>query len=484
MDPENHPPFAEEPERAALGCILLAPESAGKMLPKLSFADFYDRRHQTIYMTIRKLVTSGQLPDSVALVQCLKDGSQLQDAGGIGYVSTLANATPSAANFGYYLPILKDKAARRNLLQLSGHAEKLACNESLDARELTREFTELAERIAARSGDPKDWVRFYSPSECRNYVPPLGHLLAGDCHIVRGNVTVIAGAPGIGKSRALTAMAYAGATESEWFGLRVHRKFKTAIIQNENGLYRLSKEFAEIKGDGLDDFMRISSPPPFGMAFGDPGFRAALADWLAEFGPDVVALDPWNSAARDDKHRDYWETFNCLKETLPKGEQAPALVIVAHTKKPQGDLRKRGRALLAEVAGSYVLISVPRCVFVMQAASDDPQDDRIVWTCSKNNDGEEGPRTAWHRRNGLFAPCHDFDWESFDGPAERRRTITIDDLDALFDSGSRKLARPKAVAELMEQTQLNKTACYDALKLDGKFSEHLAISVGLLEWRP
>jgi hypothetical protein len=35
----------------------------------------------------------------------------------------------------------------------------------------------------------------------------------------------------------------AGATASPWFGFSVHRNFKTLIIQNENGRYRLQKKF-------------------------------------------------------------------------------------------------------------------------------------------------------------------------------------------------------------------------------------------------
>ena len=47
----------------------------------------------------------------------------------------------------------------------------------------------------------------------------------------------------------------------------------------------------------------------------------------------------------------------------------------------------------------HVLGSMPRCVFVMQSASDDVAEDRIVWTCCKNNDGELGDRSAWIRCN-------------------------------------------------------------------------------------
>ena len=35
-------------------------------------------------------------------------------------------------------------------------------------------------------------------------------------------------------------------------------------------------------------------------------------------------------------------------------------------------------------------------------ATSDTTDNRVVWTCCKNNDGEKGPRTSWLRENGRF----------------------------------------------------------------------------------
>ena len=101
----------------------------------------------------------------------------------------------------------------------------------------------------------------------------------------------------------------------------------------------------------------------------------------------------------------------------------------------------------------------------MQHASDDEQDDRVVWTCAKNNDGEPGGRTAWHRRNGLFIPCPGFDWQAFDSPTkESPSAISKEHLAKLFDNGKRKLARKTAVEELEQTTGCKKTACYAALE--------------------
>jgi AAA domain-containing protein/CHC2-type zinc finger protein len=329
---------------------------------------------------------------------------------------------------------------------------------------------------------PKSLIEFRSPLQLKNFEPPPGIILAGDCHIVRGSVFVIGGAPGVGKSRAAVALAEAGATQHEWFGLPVRRQFKTMIVQTENGEFRLSREFGELDCEALENFVRVCPPPPYGLCFARDGFREQLAAAVAAFAPDVVIYDPWNAAAREQDSREYLDTFDALRSVLPFGDDAPALGIVAHTRKPKTDERASGRALLNLLAGSYVLGSVPRTVFVMQAASDETTDNRVVWTCCKNNDGELGVRSAWERRNGLFAPVRDFDWEAFDAPEkDRRELISETDVAAIFRNG--ELRKAEAVKRLQSNTGAHRASCYRALEPNGRFARHLVVEGEGISWK-
>ena len=281
------------------------------------------------------------------------------------------------------------------------------------------------------------YIECYRPSYYMAYEPPPDLILCGDTHIMRGASFVIGGAPGVGKSRASTALALAGALQVPWFGLEIMIGFRTLIIQTENGRFRLKKEFTEIDQPKLEDHLMICPPPPYGLCFGKKEFRDQLRSYQDNFAPHVVILDPWNAVAFDDRMRDYREAFDIVREVFDIGsEQGPALGILAHTRKPIAGERVSGRALLSLLAGSYVLGSIPRCVFVMQAASDDVTDPRVVRTCCKNNDGKLGPQTAWERRNGLFVPVTDFDWDLFrnpdDGRSKRRIKSTVEDLFALI----------------------------------------------------
>jgi hypothetical protein len=328
-------------------------------------------------------------------------------------------------------------------------------------------------------------VEFQKPSELTGYIPPDGFILVGDFHIQKGAPFVIGGAPGVGKSRAAVALAVAGATAQRWFGLKVHRPFKTMILQTENGRVRLKNEFSEINCPELDEFVRVCPPPPFGFAFDIPKFREQLRREIDNFQPDVFILDPFNRLAQDDKAKDYKQAFEDLIAVLPTGDEAPALGIVAHTRKPKAEERASGRNALNMLAGSYLLGSVPRTVFVMQSASDETTENRIIWICCKNNDGDLGGASVWERRNGIFQPVENFDWSDFDAPGEQRKSVTESDICALFDNGKRTLTKNQAVQSLMDQSGCKQSAAYNALTLTGRFAAHLIQDEdGLLRWKP
>jgi hypothetical protein len=343
-------------------------------------------------------------------------------------------------------------------------------------------FMPEAASIERALGSPRQMIEFLSPSQISAFEPPAGHCLVGDNHIQLGAPFVIGGAPGVGKSRAATKLAICGATGADFFGMPVHRTFRTMILQCENGRVRLKREY-ERELASLDEFVRVSPPPPFGFAFDDADFLSQLQGAVEEFQPDVFLLDPWNRLARDEKSKDYREAFERIVSVLPTGDTTPAIGIVAHTRKPNHNERASGRGLLQTISGSYLLGSIPRAVFVMQAASDDVEDPRRVWTCCKNNDGTEGKRSGWRWHQSDFIALSEFDWEEFDGRNDvERKTVTLGDMAVVFGGGG-ALTLKAASEALMEATGLKKTACYSALGLSGKFAGHLCESKGLLTWK-
>ena len=59
-----------------------------------------------------------------------------------------------------------------------------------------------------------------------------------------------------------------------------------------------------------------------------------------------------------------------------------------------------------------------------------------------------------------------------------------DDLAEIFDNGTKQLRKAEAVKALETLTGAKRTACYNALKSDGRFAKHLRERDGLLSWKP
>ena len=124
----------------------------------------------------------------------------------------------------------------------------------------------------------------------------------------------------------------------------------------------------------------------------------------------------------------------------PNGTSEPPKVFVEFLSPSQLNAYEPPPGLVLAGDNHLVRGSVPRCVFVLQSASDEVTETRVVWTCCKNNDGALGPRSAWERANGRFQPVNDFDWQAFDFPeAGKEAGITQAQVAAVFQDGQLEL---------------------------------------------
>jgi hypothetical protein len=235
----------------------------------------------------------------------------------------------------------------------------------------------------------------------------------------------------------------------------------------------------------IENWIRVSEPPPFGLTLTNSEFQEDIKAELEAFRPDCVILDPWNAAARDDCQKDYAETFEALRRILPTGTDKPALGILAHTRKPKTDEKRTGgTGLMHLLAGSYILASVPRAIFVMIPGSEDETDNSVVWFNPKNSNGPNVARTAWYREAGGFTSYEEFDWKEFDKPADKRVIIQMDHLAEVFKNGKLDLDLKDAAHALASLTNINERSAYNALSTNGRFHKNLRRKGNTLSFVP
>ncbi|MBN3524277.1 replicative DNA helicase [Paenibacillus apiarius] len=111
------PPQNVEAEQAVLGAILLQSEALITSMERVQSEDFYNPAHQMIYEAMIELGEDNQPIDLVTLTAKLQGKQQLEDIGGVSYLTKLANAVPTAANVDYYAQIIEEKSMMRRLIR-------------------------------------------------------------------------------------------------------------------------------------------------------------------------------------------------------------------------------------------------------------------------------------------------------------------------------------------------------------------------------
>ncbi len=132
-----------EAEQSVLGAMLIEPGAVVEALDGLSVAMFSRDVHRMVWQAIAALQEADTEIDLITVTQELKRRGQLEDTGGMAYLSAMVEACPSARNVASYIKPVRDRYIERQLMQAS---ERMAH----DVRSREFEIDELLERCEKR----------------------------------------------------------------------------------------------------------------------------------------------------------------------------------------------------------------------------------------------------------------------------------------------------------------------------------------------
>jgi len=113
------PPHNHEAEQSVIGAIFLEPPSLITVAEIVMAEDFYRIAHQKIFQTMLNLADQGKAIDVVTVTEELSVKKELEDIGGLSYLTEIANAVPTAANVAHYAHIVEEKALLRRLIRVA-----------------------------------------------------------------------------------------------------------------------------------------------------------------------------------------------------------------------------------------------------------------------------------------------------------------------------------------------------------------------------
>ena len=145
------PPNSVEAEQSLLGGLMLDKAAWDKVADVVGSEDFYRKDHRLIFKAIAELVDDGNPCDVVTISEFLDKRGELESAGGLEYLATLANETPGAANARAYAKIVRERAMLRSLINVGNEiAGQAFSTEGRSASEVVDEAERLVFEIAER----------------------------------------------------------------------------------------------------------------------------------------------------------------------------------------------------------------------------------------------------------------------------------------------------------------------------------------------
>ena len=213
-------PNSIQAEQSVLGGLIIDNQAWDAIANKLIASDFYRLGHQLIFATMSKLADQ-QIPlDIITVENELINTGELEKIGGVNYLITLANDTPTAANIGAYADIVKEKSVLRQLIDISTKVSNLAFEKGLSSYEIlqfmekeqSKIYTgkkEVFVSVATTAVKVMDLIekRHENPTDLLGYNTGLIDLNKITRGVENGKIYVVAGRPAMGKSILATQIA-------------------------------------------------------------------------------------------------------------------------------------------------------------------------------------------------------------------------------------------------------------------------------------
>lgn len=155
------PPQSLESEQAVLGGIMIDNDAINRVVEFVEPVDFYRESHRKIFNAMLELSEKGEPIDLITLSNLLKSQNQLDDVGGVTYLSLLVDGIPTAANSATYAKIIREKSVLRRLIH--GATEIVA--RGYEATEDVEQFLDRSEKIIFDIAQRRIKQSFFSMKE-------------------------------------------------------------------------------------------------------------------------------------------------------------------------------------------------------------------------------------------------------------------------------------------------------------------------------
>lgn len=149
------PPQSIEAEKALLGSVMIRGEAMHDLIDIVSEQSFYAGQNKQIWAVLFELHGKGSPIDLLSVSARLKEKSQLEQAGGMAYLTELINAVPSSTNAGHYAEIVEKKHVMRELLRAAEQINDLGYEEEMELHDILEKAEKSLYAVTNKTGAHK-----------------------------------------------------------------------------------------------------------------------------------------------------------------------------------------------------------------------------------------------------------------------------------------------------------------------------------------
>lgn len=265
-----------EAEEAVLGSLLIDGMAVVRVASQLAPDDFYRPAHARLYAVLLELYGRREAIDVVTVASELERLGQLEETGGVAFLSQLIEHTPMAVHVEHYAGLVERTAIQRRLISAAGQIAQVAyddeaesISETVDRAEAMlfnvlqdrehRDLRPLSVLLDAYFDKIED-IRAHRESTLgtRTGFQDLDRLMGG---LQPSDLCIVAGRPGMGKTSWLNTVAANVAGQSHgavaFFSLEMSaEQMVQRLIASETGISTHNLRLGQIRDDEIDLVMR------------------------------------------------------------------------------------------------------------------------------------------------------------------------------------------------------------------------------------
>jgi replicative DNA helicase len=149
------PPYNEEAEQYVLAACFGSGDAFARALEIIELDDFYKTSHRKIFSAMQFLFEANEPIDILTVADRLRKNDDLDDVGGMDYLSFLEGLVPTSAAISHHSKIIREKKVLRDLIETATEIVTTSYDDSDDADEILdkaeRSIFEISEKRTKRS---------------------------------------------------------------------------------------------------------------------------------------------------------------------------------------------------------------------------------------------------------------------------------------------------------------------------------------------